>query len=82
MLTSPQALAKTVAELTQGLDGLAQRLAEYKQWGASFAKWRAVIHIGADISTSQAVASNAHALALYSAMSFHYVRERTEKVRR
>ena len=68
--------------LTQGLDGLAQRLAEYKQWGARFAKWRAVIHIGADIPTSQTIASNAHALALYAAMSFHYVRERTEKTRR
>ena len=68
--------------VTQGLDDLAQRLSEYKQLGARFAKWRAVINIGAGIPTPQAIASNAHALALYAAMSFHYVRERTEKTRR
>lgn len=54
--------------LTQGLDGLAQRLSEYKQLGARFAKWRAVIHIGAGIPTPQAIASNAHALARYAAI--------------
>ena len=54
--------------VTQGLDGLAQRLAEYKQLGARFAKWRAVIHIGAGIPTPQAIASNAHALARYAAI--------------
>ena len=54
--------------VTQGLDGLAQRLGEYKQLGARFAKWRAVIHIGTDMPTPQAIASNAHALARYAAI--------------
>lgn len=54
--------------LTQGLDGLAQRLGEYKQLGARFAKWRAVIHIGAGIPTSGAIASNADTLAHYAAI--------------
>lgn len=54
--------------VTQGLDDLAQRLSEYKQLGARFAKWRAVIHIGADIPTPQAIASNAYALARYAAI--------------
>jgi len=53
---------------TQGLDGLAQRLSEYKQLGARFAKWRAVIHIGTGIPTPRAIASNAHALARYAAI--------------
>ncbi len=55
-------------KVTQGLDGLAQRLSEYKQLGARFAKWRAVIAIGADIPTPQAIAANAHALARYAAI--------------
>lgn len=54
--------------VTQGLDGLAQRLSEYKQLGARFAKWRAVLHIGAGIPTPQAIASNAYALARYAAI--------------
>ncbi len=54
--------------VTQGLDGLAQRLGEYRQLGARFAKWRAVIHIGAGIPTPQAIAANAHALACYAAI--------------
>ena len=54
--------------VTQGLDGLAQRLSEYKQLGARFAKWRAVIAIGADIPTPSAIAANAHALARYAAI--------------
>ena len=54
--------------VTQGLDGLAQRLSEYKQLGARFAKWRAVIAIGADIPTPPAIAANAHALARYAAI--------------
>ena len=54
--------------VTQGLDDLAQRLTEYKQLGARFAKWRAVIHIGAGIPTPQTIASNAHALARYAAI--------------
>lgn len=54
--------------VTQGLDGLAQRLSEYKQLGARFAKWRAVLHIGAGIPTPQAIAGNAYALARYAAI--------------
>lgn len=54
--------------VTQGLDGLAQRLSEYKQLGARFAKWRAVINLGAGIPTPQAIAANAHALARYAAI--------------
>lgn len=55
-------------KITQGLDGLAQRLETYKQQGARFAKWRAVINIGAGIPTPQAIAANAHALARYAAI--------------
>tara|TARA_R110002110_G_scaffold167482_1_gene368481 strand:- start:29900 stop:30925 length:1026 start_codon:yes stop_codon:yes gene_type:complete len=54
--------------VTQGLDSLAQRLSEYKQLGARFAKWRAVIHIGAGIPTPVAIASNAYTLARYAAI--------------
>ena len=55
-------------KVTQGLDGLAERLREYKQLGARFAKWRAVIGIGTDIPTAAAIAANAHALARYAAI--------------
>jgi len=55
-------------KVTQGLDGLALRLSEYQQLGARFAKWRAVINIGADIPTPQAITANAHALARYAAI--------------
>lgn len=53
---------------TQGLDDLAHRLGEYQLLGARFAKWRAVIHIGANIPTPQAIAANAHTLACYAAL--------------
>ncbi|MDQ3189565.1 MAG: fructose-bisphosphate aldolase class I [Pseudomonadota bacterium] len=55
-------------KVTQGLDGLAQRLTEYKQLGARFAKWRAVISIGAALPTAQTIAADAHALAQYAAI--------------
>lgn len=55
-------------KITQGLDGLAERLNEYKQLGARFAKWRAVIAIGTEIPTSQAIEVNAQALARYAAI--------------
>ena len=54
---------------TQGLDGLADRLAEYVEMGARFTKWRAVITIGDGIPTAKCVESNARALALYAAFS-------------
>ncbi|MDQ4106754.1 MAG: fructose-bisphosphate aldolase class I [Actinomycetota bacterium] len=52
---------------TQGLDGLRERLEEYVDMGARFAKWRAVITIGDGIPTRKCIDSNAVALALYAA---------------
>jgi len=54
--------------ITEGLDGLRERLAEYYKLGARFAKWRAVIDIGAAIPTPYAIQANAHALARYAAL--------------
>lgn len=54
--------------ITEGLDGLRERLAEYYKLGARFAKWRAVIDIGAGIPTAFALDANAHALARYAAL--------------
>ena len=54
--------------ITEGLDGLRERLAEYHQLGARFAKWRAVIDIGAGIPSGYAVSANAEALARYAAL--------------
>lgn len=53
-------------KLTQGLDGLAGRLAEYGKLGARFAKWRAVITIGEGIPTDDCIEQNAKALAQYA----------------
>ena len=55
-------------KVTEGLDGLRERLAEYKKMGARFAKWRAVITIGDGIPTTQCITANAHALARYAAL--------------
>jgi len=54
--------------ITEGLDGLSERLAEYRGLGARFAKWRAVIDIGAGIPTGYAIEANAQALARYAAL--------------
>ena len=54
--------------VTEGLDGLRERLAEYRQLGAKFAKWRAVITIGKGIPTSACIRVNTHALARYAAL--------------
>jgi fructose-bisphosphate aldolase, class I len=54
--------------ITEGLDGLRERLVEYRGLGAKFAKWRAVIDIGAGIPTWTCVKANAHALARYAAL--------------
>ena len=51
---------------TQGLDGLAERLIEYRDLGARFAKWRAVITIGDDIPTGACIEANMWALAMYA----------------
>ncbi len=54
--------------VTEGLDGLRERLAEYRTLGAKFCKWRAVIDIGTNIPTYGCVSANAHALARYAAL--------------
>jgi fructose-bisphosphate aldolase class I len=54
--------------VTEGLDGLPKRCAEYVKMGAKFAKWRAVITIGKDIPSATCVEENAHALARYAAI--------------
>lgn len=55
-------------KVTEGLDGLRDRLSEYKALGAKFAKWRAVITIGDDIPTRACIDANAHALARYAGL--------------
>ena len=63
-----QALPACPGELvTKGLDKLAERLPKYYERGARFAKWRAVIDIGADIPSMTSIRVNAHALARYAA---------------
>jgi len=54
-------------KVTEGLDGLRERLAEYRTMGAKFAKWRAVITIGDGIPSEACIFANAHALARYAA---------------
>jgi fructose-bisphosphate aldolase, class I len=54
--------------VTEGLDGLRERLQEYTQLGARFAKWRAVIDIGENIPTRHCIDANAHALARYAGL--------------
>ena len=54
--------------VTEGLDGLRERLVEYRTLGAKFAKWRAVIDIGGGIPSYNCIAANAHALARYAAL--------------
>jgi fructose-bisphosphate aldolase class I len=55
-------------KITEGLDGLRERLAEYRKLGARFAKWRAVITIGKGIPSQSCIDANAHALARYAAL--------------
>src|SRR5271169_440610 len=55
-------------KVTEGLDGLRDRLAEYFQMGARFAKWRAVITLGDGIPSGSCIEANAHALARYAAL--------------
>ena len=55
-------------KITEGLDGLRDRLAEYSQMGARFAKWRAVIAIADDIPSRGCIEANAQALARYAAL--------------
>ena len=55
--------------ITEGLDGLRERLSEYRELGARFAKWRAVLAIGDHRPSEYAIWTNAHALARYAALS-------------
>jgi fructose-bisphosphate aldolase class I len=55
-------------KITEGLDGLRERLTDYVQTGARFAKWRAVIVIGKNIPSPACIEANAHALARYAAL--------------
>ena len=55
--------------VTEGLDGLRERLTEYRELGARFTKWRAVITIGAGIPTQNCIDANAEALARFAALS-------------
>jgi fructose-bisphosphate aldolase class I len=55
-------------KVTEGLDGLRERLAEYYSLGARFCKWRAVITIGGGIPSRACIEANAHALARYAAL--------------
>ncbi|MBW3592374.1 MAG: fructose-bisphosphate aldolase class I [Actinobacteria bacterium] len=63
----PLALAEGET-ITEGLDGLRERLAEYRELGARFAKWRATYSIGEGLPSEYAVWVNAHALARYAAL--------------
>src|SRR5512132_2841124 len=54
--------------VTEGLDGLRERLAEYRELGARFAKWRATIIIGSGTPTDLAIHADAHAMARYAAL--------------
>ena len=67
--TGAKALAGHAGEsITEGLDGLRERLAGYSELGARFAKWRAVIAIDAGLPSAACIAANAHALARYAAL--------------
>ena len=55
-------------KVTEGLDGLRDRLEEYRELGARFSKWRAVIAMGDGLPSRRAIAVNAHALARYAAL--------------
>jgi len=64
-----KAMANFLGEkVTEGLDGLRERLAEYRQLGARFAKWRAVITISENIPTRTCIEANAETLARYAAL--------------
>jgi fructose-bisphosphate aldolase class I len=66
--TRPLALAPGET-ITEGLDGLRERLGQFRELGARFTKWRAVIRIGENIPSEYAIRTNAHALARFAALS-------------
>jgi fructose-bisphosphate aldolase class I len=59
---------RSIEKVTEGLDGLRERLADYYKLGARFAKWRAVITIADDAPTWNCIKANAHALARYAVL--------------
>jgi fructose-bisphosphate aldolase class I len=68
--TGAKPLAKAPGEtVTEGLDGLRERLNEYREIGARFAKWRAVLRIGDGTPSSYCIDANAHALGRYAALA-------------
>jgi fructose-bisphosphate aldolase class I len=68
--TGAKALAGAEGEkVTEGLDGLRERLAEYRELGARFTKWRAVIEIGEGLPSAYCIHVNSHALARFAALS-------------
>ena len=67
--TGAKPLAGAPSEkVTEGLDGLRERVGDYERLGAAFAKWRATFTIGSSLPTERAVRSNAHALARYAGL--------------
>ena len=67
--TGAKDLALHAGEMvTEGLDGLRERLAEYRGLGARFAKWRSVIHISDVLPSAACIRANAHGLARYAAL--------------
>ena len=67
--TGAKVLANSPNEkITEGLDGLRERLKEYNQLGAKFTKWRGVYNISKEYPSKLSIQSNAHALARYSAL--------------
>ena len=66
--TGTKILANSNEKITEGLDGLRERLKEYYKLGARFTKWRGVYNIGEKYPSKLAIYSNAHALARYSAL--------------
>ena len=56
-------------KITEGLDGLRERLIEYKAQGARFTKWRAIINIGQNIPSKYCILANAHGLSRFAALS-------------
>ena len=68
--TGARPLARAPGEtVTEGLDRLRERLQEYREMGARFTKWRAVIRIGLGLSTRYCIQTNAHALGRYASLA-------------
>jgi fructose-bisphosphate aldolase class I len=68
--TGAKPLAKTRGEtVTGGLDGLRERLSEYREIGARFSKWRAVIRVGSGLPSRSCIRANAHALGHYATLA-------------